>query len=158
MVMQRHYTGCKLGATINLHRAAFPRRQPCRIIPYMACKYPNRIREWRKHRGFTQRQLVARLIELNTAPSGSDEAPDNPDLKIPTTEASISRIEQGVQNFNMATLQAIAQVLDVEEAGWLLDRKPVSADVVDLVQRLNAADQEKAQAVLEALFKTGTDA
>lgn len=119
----------------------------------MTCKYPNRVKEWRKHRGLTQKRLLARLIELNAGAT-----PDDPELRIPTTEASLSRIESGKQNFNMATLQALAHALEVDEPGWLLDRRPVSADVVDLVQRLNTDDQQRAWMVLEAMFKaTGTD-
>lgn len=45
------------------------------------------IREWRQKKGWTQRQLLARIIEL-----AGDGTPDDPDLRVPQTEASLSRI------------------------------------------------------------------
>ncbi len=93
----------------------------------MARKHKSYIREWRKKAGYTQREVIDRLREL----AGGDHA--NPELRIPTTEASLSRIENGTQNFSMATLEALAVVLGADEAGWLLDRNPlVEGEVVDL--------------------------
>jgi len=121
----------------------------------MERKYKNYIKEWRKAHHLTQKELVNRLIER----SGGD-VPDDPELRIPTTEASLSRIENGKQNFNMATLRAIADALEIEEPGWLLDRMPgPAAEVYDLVARLTERQREQAKAVLEAMFKgTGGNA
>lgn len=116
----------------------------------MEGKFSNYVKEWRQHAGLSQKQLVARLIEL-----GGDRAPEDPELRIPTTEASLSRIENGKQNFNMATLQALAQALDVDEPGWLLDRKPgPGAQVIHIWDHISLDDQKKALAVLEAMFGT----
>jgi transcriptional regulator with XRE-family HTH domain len=116
----------------------------------MEGKYPNYVKDWRRHKGLSQKELVARLIEL-----AGEGTPDDPELRIPTTEASLSRIENAKQNFNMATLQALAKALDVDEPGWLLDRKPgPGAQVIYLWDHLSIGDQEKARAVLEAMFGT----
>lgn len=114
----------------------------------MARKYRNYVKEWRKAKGLTQKALIARLVEL-----AGDRLPDDPEMRIPTTEASLSRIENGKQNFNMATLQALADSMEIPEPGWLLDRNPLkSGEVVDLVHRLDAKQQEQARAVLQAMF------
>ena len=102
----------------------------------------------RGRRGLTQDQLLARLIELAGEPK-----PNERDLSIPTTGASLSRIETGKQNFNMATLTAIAQALDVDEPGWLLDRNPLKrGEVVDFTAKLDERDQKRALDVLRAMF------
>ena len=113
------------------------------------------IREWRKKRGLTQKQLLARLVEL-----AGDTPPEDPDLQVPTTEASLSRIENGKQNFKMATLEALADALDVEEPGWLLDRNPLKEGrVISIVERLNDEQAARAAEMLELMFgATGTDA
>lgn len=114
----------------------------------MERKYPSYIREWRKFRGFTQEQVLGRLAEIAGDPQPNEEA-----LAIPLTGASLSRIENGKQNFSMATLTAIAKALDVEEPGWLLSRNPFKAgEVVSFFDRLDEKQSERAVAVLEAMF------
>lgn len=119
----------------------------------MGCKYPSYIREWRKKADLTQKQVVSRLAEK----AGHQPAED-PALRIPTTEASLSRIENGEQNFNAATLVALAEVLGADEYGWLLTRNPLKAgEVVSLqsyVEQLDAEQAARAAAVLEAMFGT----
>lgn len=112
------------------------------------------VKEWRKHRGLTQKQLLARIIEL-----AGEVAPDDPDLKVPTTEASLSRIENGKQNFTMATLEVLADALDVDEPGWLLDRNPLKEGrVISFMDQLSEEQQAKAVEMLQLMFgKTGTD-
>ena len=114
----------------------------------MERKYPSYIKEWRKHRGFTQEKLLGRLAEIAGDPQPNDEA-----LAIPLTGASLSRIENGKQNFSMATLAAIAKALDVEEPGWLLDRNPLKeGTVVSFFEWLDEKQSAQAVAVLEAMF------
>lgn len=115
----------------------------------MERKYPSYIKEWRLHRGYTQKALLGRLAELV-----GDMPSDDPTLNIPTTEASLSRIENGKQNFSMATLTALAKALDCPEPGHLLSRKPVSAEIIDFVDHLTAEESTRAAAVLEAMFGT----
>lgn len=139
---------CNPNSRTILHPVAFYAAAGCGMLHYMERKFGNYIKEWRQFRKLSQRELVARLIEL-----GNGGTPEDPELRIPTTEASLSRIENGKQNFNMATLQAIADALDVSEPGWLLDRNPTKgAEVVNLWDRLTENDQVKARAVLEAMF------
>lgn len=116
---------------------------------YMARKTRHTyIREWRIKRGFTQKQVLARLAELS-----GDVQPNEKDLRVPTTEASLSRIENGKQNFSIGTLEALADALDVEEPGWLLSRNPLKEGaVLSLVERLDEKQAEQAAAVLAAMF------
>lgn len=114
----------------------------------MERKYHSYIKEWRQHRGLTQQQLLDRLAVM-----AGDPKPNEESLLVPTTGASLSRIENGKQNFNMATLVAIAEALDVEEPGWLLSRNPLKEGVVvDFFQKLDEKEQAQASAVLEAMF------
>lgn len=144
--------GCNDRASANLHGVAFFAGDLCGIHPDMAGKYPNYIAAWRRARELSQKELVARLVEL-----GGGNHPDYPALKVPKTEASLSRIENGEQNFGIATLHALADALQVDEPGWLLDRDPTKEGaVLDFVGRLTAKQQEQARAVLEAMFASAT--
>lgn len=121
------------------------------MLPHMERKRRIYIREWRKLRGLTQRQLLARIIEL-----AGEGTPDDPDLRVPQTEASLSRIENGKQNFTMATLEVLADALEVEEPGWLLDRNPLKdGKVISIVERLNDEQRAKAVEMLELMFGAG---
>lgn len=116
----------------------------------MGRKHKNYIREWRKFReNMTQKQLLERLAML-----AGDYLPDDPALRVPTTEASLSRIENGKQNFTMGTLEALAAALDVDEPGWLLDRNPLKEGIVVSLDDYRLTDQQKlqAKAVLDAMF------
>lgn len=134
--------------------AFFPRTH-CGIPSYVERKYKSYIAEWRKKRGLTQAQVLDRLREMAGDPKPNDKA-----LNIPTTGASLSRIETGIQNFNMATLAALAEILEVDEPGWLLTRNPFKAgEVVDLSDfRLNAEEAKRAREVLRAMFPDATTA
>lgn len=142
------YMPCNTSASLNLHPVAFFRADARGILAYMERRYSNYIREWRKKSGLSQRELVSRLIEL-----GGERPPDDPELRIPTTEASLSRIENGKQNFNMATLHALADALGADEPGWLLTRNPLKeGEVVPLFDHLTPEQIERARAVLSAMF------
>lgn len=140
--------GCNQQAIGDLPRVAFFRDTLCGILSYMERKpHKNYIREWRLDRGLTQKKLLERLAEL-----AGDNPPDDPALKIPTTEASLSRIETGKQNFSIATLEALAEALDCPQPGWLLDRRPRSGEVVSLFDRMSDSQAEQATSVLKAMF------
>lgn len=114
----------------------------------MECKYPSYIKEWRKKAGLSQREVANRMAE-----KAGDQPAADPALRIPTTEASISRIENGVQNFSMATLAALAEILGAEEPGHLLTRNPLKGgEVIDFIDRLSEVETARAAAVLEAMF------
>jgi len=100
------------------------------------------LKEWRKLRGFTQDQVVDRLAAFD-------------DDKIPRTSASLSRIENGQQIYTQRILEALAEVYQVEEPGWLLARNPLKeGDVIDLLARLDDREMEQARAIIEALAKS----
>lgn len=119
----------------------------------MARKHTNYIKEWRRRAELTQKKLASLLAE-----KVGDEQPEDPTLRVPTTEASLSRIENGKQNFSVAALEALADVfsdiLDEKvEPGWLLSRNPFKAgEVVSFFDRLDEKQSERAVAVLEAMF------
>jgi transcriptional regulator with XRE-family HTH domain len=114
----------------------------------MARKHKSYIREWRQHRRYTQKDVIDRLREL----AGGDQI--DPTLRIPQTEASLSRIESGTQNFSMATLEALAIVLDVDETGDLLKVNPLKeGEVVDMGGfKLSKEDAKLAREVLQRMF------
>jgi transcriptional regulator with XRE-family HTH domain len=147
--MTRHYTGCNYTASPNLHPVAFYALGRGATLCCMERKHNNYVKEWRQKRELTQKELVDRLILL-----AGDHRPDDPALRIPTTEASLSRIENGKQNFSIGTLEAIAAALDVDEPGWLLDRNPLKeGEVVDLWDyKLSTEQRVQARAVLDAMF------
>lgn len=99
------------------------------------------LKQWRKHRGLTQEQVLDRLAAFD-------------DENIPRTAASLSRIENGKQIYTQRILEALADIYEVEEPGWLLSRNPLKAgELVDLVSRLEERDAEQAYRVIEALIK-----
>lgn len=128
--------------------AFFPRGL-CGTMPHMARKYPSYIKEWRKAARLTQQQVCDRLVTMAGDPKPKDEA-----LAIPTTTTSLSRIENGSQNWNAATLFALAEILGADPPGELLTRNPSKeGKVVPFrLERLTPAEQEQANAVLEAMF------
>lgn len=65
------------------------------------------LREWRKHRGAT----LARLVEM-LAQMGHD-----------TTEATLSRVEKGLQPYSQPLIEAIAEVLRCSPTD-LIDHPP----------------------------------
>lgn len=113
--------------------------------PYVACRMiagmsEHRIyfRQWRKHRGFTQDEVLNRLAIFE-------------DPLIPKTNASLSRIENGKQIYTQRILEALAEIYDCEPSE-LLSRDPTKAgQVIDMVARLNAINQAKVEAFIRGL-------
>jgi len=97
---------------------------------------PTYIREWRRHRGYTQRDVIGRLEVLGLS----------------MTEASLSRIENGRQPYTQDTLEAIAAALETDPDA-LIGRNPTkSGTVVDFLARLDEKEAAQAEAVLRAMF------
>lgn len=95
-------------------------------------------RQWRKHRGFTQDEVLNRLAVFE-------------DPLIPKTNASLSRIENGKQIYTQRILEALAEVYDCEPSE-LLSRDPTkSGQVIDMVSRLDAINQAKVEAFIRGL-------
>ena len=107
--MRKTYTPCNLPVKSRLRPEAFFPYAPCRILPGMS---DSRIylREWRKKKGLTQDQVVARL-ELHEDPL------------LPRTNASLSRLENGKQPYSQRVLEALADVYGCE-AWELIGRDP----------------------------------
>lgn len=116
-----------------------------RAIPRTMSKHRSYIAHWRKFRGMTQRQVIEKLAEIRDR-EGSRE-------KFPTTEASLSRVEGGSQNFNMALLSALAEVLDAADPRDLLTVNPFKGtlDVIRALEQLSPVQREAALKVIEAM-------
>ena len=96
------------------------------------------LREWRKKKGLTQDQVVARL-EIHEDPL------------LPRTNASLSRLENGKQPYSQRVLEALADIY-VCEAWELIGRDPTKEGVViDLVRHLDDRRQAQLMAFLKAL-------
>lgn len=99
-------------------------------------------KEWRKFRELTQEQVIGRLVDL-----------DDPEL--PTTAASLSRVENKKQSFNPRLIAALASVYDVEE-DHLLGRNPFKeGKVLDFLTALSQSEQERAIAIYKAATTAG---
>lgn len=95
--MIKTYTQRNILAREKLHEAAFPAYATCMTLGLMTGPY---LKEWRKHAGLTQRQVVDRLELFE-------------DSSLPTTEASLSRIETGKQPWAQPIVEALAHVYGV---------------------------------------------
>jgi transcriptional regulator with XRE-family HTH domain len=96
------------------------------------------LRQWRKHRGLTQEQVVNRLAI-------------HEDDKMPATAASLSRLENGKQPFTPRILEALADIYSCET--WeLIGRDPTKEGVViDMVRRLDEQKQAQVAAFIRGL-------
>ncbi len=96
------------------------------------------LKEWRKKAGKTQAQVVSALEMLD-------------DPMLPTTEASLSRLENGKQPYSERVLLALADIYDCEP--WeLIGRHPQKEGlVIDLVRRLDEREQERVRAYIEGI-------
>jgi transcriptional regulator with XRE-family HTH domain len=109
------------------------------------------IRHWRLFRGLKQREVIEQLGEIKAA-QGSRE-------KFPTTEASLSRVESGDQNFNMALLYALAEVFEVDDPGILLTVNPYTGvlPMLRALDGLSPAQQEAALKIIEVMRSPDTE-
>lgn len=136
-------------ATANLHPAAFPDGLQCRILSYMARNPGTRplfrrtyFKEWREHRGKTQAQVVGALELM-----GGD---------LPTTAASLSRLENGKQPYSQPILEALAEIYDAEPADLIAVNPLKERDVIDFMRHLSEDKKRQVLAIAEAVIKTGT--
>lgn len=95
------------------------------------------IRQWRQRKGYSLEYLAH---------------------NVPMDKGNLSKVERGLLPYNQEMLERIANILGTDP-GNLINRDPTKEGrVIDLVQRLNQAQLEQAERVLEAMFKvTGTD-
>lgn len=95
-------------------------------------------KQWRKHRGLTQEQVIDRLAAMD-------------DPLIPQTTASLSRLENGKQPYTQRSLEALAEVYQCEP-DQLLGRDPTKeGEVIDLVAQLTERQRRQALAVIDAI-------
>ncbi|WP_159108093.1 helix-turn-helix domain-containing protein [Novosphingobium sp. MBES04] len=103
------------------------------------------LKQWRKFAHKTQAQVVAAL-----------EGMDDPNL--PTTEASLSRLENGKQPYSERVLLALAEIYGCEP--WeLIGRDPTKeGQVIDMVRHLDEIEQARVIAYIEGMRAgNGTD-
>lgn len=100
------------------------------------------LKEWRKHRGLTQDQVVDRLAALD-------------DPLLPQTSASLSRLENGRQQYSERIMEALAEIYETE-VQWLVGRNPLKqGEVVDFTAKLTESQMQKLRGVWELM--NGTD-
>lgn len=122
-----------------------------RGIAYAMGKHRSFIRHWRMFRGLKQREVIERLGEIKAAQHSRE--------KFPMTEASLSRVESGEQNFNMALLSALAEVFEVEDPGTLLTVNPFTGvlPILRVLDGLTPAQQEAALKIIEVMRSPDTE-
>jgi transcriptional regulator with XRE-family HTH domain len=134
------YTGCKPPVKAELRALVLSGYTGCRIFAAMS-HHKTYIREWRTFRGLTQDQAVDRLAALD-------------DPHVPTTAASLSRLENGKQPYSQRSLEALAQIYDCEP-DELLGRDPTKEGrVIDFMKHLDSAQQAQALAILKAFTQS----
>lgn len=88
------------------------------------------LREWRKHRHLTLAQLAAR---------------------VDTTEATVSRLERGLQPYSQPMLEALADALTCRP-GDLITRPPGASDqIMAVLNDMSPEAQKHALAAVEAI-------
>ncbi len=99
------------------------------------------IRKWREHRGLSVRNLADLIAERN---------PDSEQITFPT----LSRIENGKLPFSEATLNVIADALNVTRT-MLLETDPQTVGhPLDLLNQMDPRTREQAVRMLELMLKS----
>lgn len=91
-------------------------------------------KQWRKYRGYTLEQVADRLAFMD-------------DPGVPTTAASISRLETGKQSYTERSLDALAAIYECDP-GDLISVNPYKRDELDemTAQMRGKSDIERARA------------
>ena len=98
------------------------------------------LKEWRKHRRYTQDQVIDRLVILD-------------DPLLPTTAESLSRLENGKQPYSQRIVEALADIYQCEP-DHLIGRDPSKdGEVIDLWGRLTDSQRGIARAMLDEMAK-----
>lgn len=98
------------------------------------------LKAWRKHRGMTQEEVVNRLAAM-----------DDPNL--PTTGASLSRIERGSQPWNERSLGALAEIYDCD-MDELLRPPPPEDDLTRWLKGKSEIERARAARLLRVMEAT----
>lgn len=138
--MATSYTTCKLSTSVKLHGAAFRGYTGCRKLSSMTT-HRVYLKNWRRYRHLTQGQVVNRLAI-------------HEDSLLPKTEASLSRLENGKQQYSQRVLEALADIYGCEPSE-LLSRDPFKdGHLIDFLRALDERKQQQVIAIIEALAKT----
>ncbi len=98
-------------------------------------------KNWRRYRHLTQEQVVNRLAI-------------HEDVLLPKTEASLSRLENGKQQYSQRVLEALSDIYECEPSE-LLCRDPLKdGQLIDFLKALDERKQQQVMAIIEALTKT----
>lgn len=103
--------------------------------------------EWRQKKGMTLAEVCARLDYM---------AGEHPEYRkrLPTTGASLSRVEQGLQPWSQPILEALAEIYSADKTGDLIDMNPLKErKVVDFVARLTEREQQQVMALAKAMLE-----
>jgi transcriptional regulator with XRE-family HTH domain len=103
--------------------------------------FPTYLAAWRKHAQLTLEEVAQRL-----------EAFD----KVPSTAASLSRIEQGHMPYNQRLLEALAVIYGTDPAA-LISRDPSDSSIVDIWGSLDARGRRQIEAIAKAMISTQDD-
>jgi transcriptional regulator with XRE-family HTH domain len=97
-------------------------------------------KEWRAHRELTQEQVIGRLLALD-------------DPMLPTTAASLSRLENGKQIYTQRSLEALADIYQVDPDDLLRPPPPKGeGDTLhSYVRQLDEVGRRRALALLRAM-------
>lgn len=98
------------------------------------------LKQWRKHRGLTQEQVVDRLAAF-----------DDPNL--PQTAASLSRIENGKQPYGQRIIEALADIYQCEPHEVIGRNPQVAGEVIDMLFALSESQRHQIKVIVEALAK-----
>lgn len=98
-------------------------------------------RDWRKYRNLTQEQVADRLSVLD-------------DPRLPATTSSLSRIENGKQEYTRRIVEALAEVYQCEPHELLGHNPMVAGEVIDYLHFMDRRSADQAIEVLKALHRT----
>lgn len=94
------------------------------------------LREWRKHRGLTQKELAARMES-------------EPGIEL-MSYVTVSNIERGAQSPTLEQLYAIAEALDITVAALVTHHPKAEGEVIDLMRRIDSGKRDTVIAMIRA--------
>jgi transcriptional regulator with XRE-family HTH domain len=131
-------TVCTWGRIYGCHSGVHPVYMAKQVKPRfkrrqkLDCTF---IRQWRKHRGLT----LARLAE-----------------RVGTTHATLSRIERGVQPYNQALLEAVADALRTDPPSLLMRNPEDPEGIWSIWDQAEPGVRRQILQIAQTLTKTGS--
>jgi transcriptional regulator with XRE-family HTH domain len=102
-------------------------------------------REWREFRGLTQAQVCERLAFM-----------DEGHGTLPTTAASLSRLENGKQPYSQPVLEALAEIYSTAPENLTAVNPLKEGEVVDFFGAFTPQQRQRVMAIAKAVLDTGT--